>query len=720
MIYTDVKKFCLMNFRPIRRRFFYDKHRKYIRIEAGYDIETTRKDQYAFMYHWQFGFGNDVFLGRTWDEFTFMIEQLQNYLRYYNAILIVWVANLGHEFSFLGRRYHWDGLFAKDSHQPLTARTGRIEFRECLSISGQGGLAALANKYCKTKKLIGDLDYKIMRNSRTQLTEDEIQYCINDVQILLEWSQYIFETFSDQKKKIPLTSTSIIDQMVMESATETGHLDEIRDAVQQLYPDRDTYNKIMMFLFRGGYTHANIYWTMIRVGEIIGADYTSSYPAVMMHGYYPKSPFTDTHLETDGHSITDSRLDSMCVWFVADFEGIERTTYHSIESEHKIIIYRNAIFDNGRLSKADKIRVMLTELDYKIYRCFYKWDKIHIVEAHTAVRGKLPEYVLRPLRKNYIIKNRIKKECKKKGIDPDSIPEYRNAKAAINSYYGLMVKRLNFVEWHFNEDTGEWYKTDGRKTYEKMIRGKVLSPYWGIWVTARARYNLLMTLWEMEYNEELDQVENNAVYMDTDSIYFIDSERTRKVIAHYNDKQNVLNASIDPDCSDIGLFDWIGGTDGNGDPKHYTFETLGAKRYIKYADDPGDPLGGKAEVTVAGMRKGSYERSLLRTFATDHSYILYEDPKKKKGKLGYVDVDELFELFADELLLTCDESMKNASIYSPDAYSAEITDPDGITETMHEFCGVAIVPITFKITLKEHYILLIEQLLEERRVPSWE
>lgn len=719
MIYTDVQTFCRINFRPIRRQFIYDRHRKYMRIPAGYDIETTRIETKAYMYHWQLGFGSDIVLGRTWEEFLFVIDQLNNYLIHYNALLIVWVANLGHEFSFLGRRYHWDKIFAKDSHAPLTAKMQQIEFRECLSISGQGGLKSLADKYCKTKKLVGDLDYTIIRNSKTPMTPEEIQYCINDVQILIEWGEYIFETYSDQKKRIPLTATSIIQQMVDDAAAATGHLDEIRNAVSQLYPPRETYNQIMQWLFRGGYTHANIYWCMIRVGGIIGADYTSSYPSVLLKDGYPKSSFVETDLENDGVHITDSRLRDMCAIIVIDFFGITRTTMHAIESEHKIIAYKEAVFDNGRLVKAEKIRVMLTELDYQIYEKFYTWEKIHIFRAHTAHKGHLPEYVLKPLRDAYRTKNRIKKQCKRDGIDPDTVPEYRNAKAAINSFYGLMVKRLNFVEWHFDEDTGEWYKTDGRKPYEKMIAGKVLSPYWGIWCTANARYKLLMTLYELEYSDGSGSPCNCVVYMDTDSLYFVDTPYTRSIIDKYNERETEINEALDPECRDIGLFDWIG-TEKDGGPQHYTFETLGAKRYIKYCDDPDDPTGGHCSVTVAGMRKGSYEKTLCRTFATDHCFILWEDPKRKTGKIGYVDIDDLFDNFCDNLLLTCEESMKNASAYAKDEYRDTVVDQYGNEEIMHEYSGVAIVPITFKITLEEHYILLMEQIMDERRIPNWE
>lgn len=708
MVYEDVLTFCRLNFRPMRRQFIYDKHKKYLRTGSGFDIETTRKDQYAFMYHWQFSFGNDVLLGRTWAGFEMFVERLQNFLTQINARLIIWVANLGHEFAFLGRRYHWTKVFARESHQPLVAETGRIEFREALTISGQGGLANLARNYTTTQKAVGDLNYTIPRNQFTPLTQTEKGYCINDVVILSEFGEYLFKEYSDKKQKIPMTATGIVRNQIRKAATDTGHYTDIRDGVHKLFPCRETYNFIMRYLFRGGYTHANAWWVLVVWDGVIGADFTSSYPSVMLHGYYPKSEFIPVELQTDGHKITDSRLKTECIWMIIVFTNISKTTMHTIESEHKIIAYSNAKFDNGRLISADWIRVALTEIDYHIYEMFYSWDQISVHRAYTAIRGKLPEYVLRPLREAYQTKARIKRECKAKGINPDDIPEYRNAKATINSYYGVMVQRLNFTDWHFDEDSGTWYSTESNKTYTQMIKNVILSPFWGIYVTAHARFNLLSVVHQLDGSTD----SNNAIYCDTDSCYMLDTVANRAIVAEYNRIQAEKNKALPAEFYDIGCFDWIGGTDADANPQQYRFKTLGAKRYIKYHD-------GSAEITVAGMRKGSMERAIARPFATDCSYTLYEDPKRKKGKIGYVDVNELFEKFTDSFVLACDESRKNATVYATDDYSAEITDLHGNTETMTEKCGCAIVPITFSIKMDDVYVQLLQQIMENRRIPIW-
>ena len=203
-------------------------------------------------------------------------------------------------------------------------------------------------------------------------TDNEIGYTQNDVRILSEWGTYIFKEFSDNKKDIPLTGTSIVRGDIKAAAESTGCIEQIRQAVYELYPSRVDYNYYMQYLFRGGYTHANIWYVCAKWDNTIGVDFTSSYPFCMLSNlcYYPMTPFVPCNCECDGKEITDSKLNTKCMIMTVDIDNIERTTYHAIESEHKIVKYQNAKFDNGRLYYAEKIRVCLTELDYDVYKRF--------------------------------------------------------------------------------------------------------------------------------------------------------------------------------------------------------------------------------------------------------------------------------------------------------------------------------------------------------------
>lgn len=710
-VYTDIERFKSEVLRKVKKKYIYENHSKYIRIPAGFDIETTRVGERTYMYHWQFSFGKALFTGRKWADFVQLKELFDTWLEWQKAVIIVWVANLGYEFSFMCSRFKWSSVFAVDAHEPLKAKTGRVEFRECLSISGKGGLDNLAKNYTQTKKAKGDLDFTKHRNSMTPLDSTELGYVYSDVEILSEFGDYIFENFADKSLRIPLTATGIVRSHIKAAAEATGKYDDIVSAVQKLFPqDRRQYNYIMQYLFRGGYTHGCVWYVDIPEDNVIGADYTSSYPAVMLHeSCYQRSPFKETVLETDGKYITDSRLnDHVCIWAIIQFHGIRRKTYHAIESKHKIAAERGAKYDNGRLTEADFVEVALTEKDYAIYTMFYEWDTITIREAYIARAGRLPDYVLKPLMHFYEIKSKLK------AAGLDGTVEYVNAKAICNSMYGCCVTRLKFVENKWNPDTKQWEEKENKKAYDELRKKQILSPYWGIQITAAARYNLLVNIFRLDGT---DEIEPQVLYCDTDSIYMKDSPRGRQIIEEWNADIFRMNEGYPEGFRDLGAFDWIG-TDKAGEPLHYRFKCLGAKRYLKYCPEKG------AEVTVAGLPKLSLEKLICRPFATDHSYILYENKKKHTGRLGFVDIEELFDSFEDGMFLACDYSEKSRSIYYPSKYdpyegarSDIVTDEFGNTEEMTEYTYVTILPTEFRLKMDQVFKSLCKQVFEERRLP---
>ena len=162
--------------------------KKYLLIGCGFDIETTKMEKNSYMYHWQMSYGNTVFLGRTWDSFIELIYKIKEKLKLKkNERLLMYIANLSFEFQFLRKRLPITDIMAKAKRNPIMIEIdGFIEVRDALAITGTK-LATLAKNYCTTKKLVGDLDYSIKRNSKTEMTEKEKEYCINDVVILKEF-----------------------------------------------------------------------------------------------------------------------------------------------------------------------------------------------------------------------------------------------------------------------------------------------------------------------------------------------------------------------------------------------------------------------------------------------------------------------------------------------------------------------------------------------------
>lgn len=662
-----------------------------LEVFAGYDTETTNIRQidgwYAYVYHFQIALANQretcVYLFRKWEVFLWFLDELVSFYDLgEKRRLIMWVANFSFEFQFLRERLEWDrgewDFFAKEEREPLKATYRGLEFREALSISG-GNLAHLAKTYCKTQKLVGDLDYKsIERNSETPLTNTERAYCINDVVILAEFSQRIFADYIRPFKKVPMTKTSILideykrnlkkqcrDRDKRLGLEDGESLASWMDYIHSCQPDEATYKTWFDYLFRGGYVHANALYTDIVV-HCIPRDITSSYPAYMLLGYVPVTPFTP-------EPFREELLEKKCCILRVQYDFITTTTPHSIESKNKIVSIINGVFDNGRLVSCDFCELWQTEHDFKAFNLFYRSQTGHpptVVECYTAKRGKIPSYVLDVLSKYYL----RKQELKASGLNKTQ--DYAVAKIITNSNFGALVKRIRLQKISYDHG---WSTDTITPDYNKEIEKTILLPQWGIWVTAGARCQYLLS---MLY--KLTKAGVDCVYLDTDSIKYRPSHKAEKIFQHYNNsvRRHLKNRKLrNPHYHDLGMYD-VEERDENGRPRAVKMKTLGAKRYIYEVD-------GKVTATIAGMPKTSIKN-------------LGETP------------DEIFDNFNFYgYALTPDLSGKITTRYRDEPHEALVGYP---FEKMRELSSVALYEIPFTLSLGPEYIAYCEQVQKEHKI----
>lgn len=666
-----------------------DKGYELLELYCGFDIETTtittsEGDHQAFAYHMQLTIGTPrklcIYLFRKWEHLLHFIEKMADY---YNLgedrHAIIAIANMSFEFQFIRKHLFWDdneyAFFAKEKYQPLLATYRGIEFREVLSITG-GSLAQLAKDYCTTQKLItyddqgnkiSDLDYSKLRNSTTPLTDLEEQYCINDVVILSEFMWYMFNEYIRHDRKVPMTFTGILHREfklrlkeMCKSRDKKYHLpagaswDEWLNYIYSLQPSEDEYSFYMRYLFRGGYVHANALYTGVDGLLAKMKDITSHYPSRMNLDYYPMTPFKSFEWSEDA-------CNKYCVIFRARFFYIRNTTTHSIESRNKIIAHAGASWDNGRLLSADFIDVYLTEKDYRVYKMFYTWQDMEIVEAKKAKRGKLPSYILDVLNDHY----RIKEQLKRSGLEETT--EYAIAKARVNTCYGDLVKRLRLEKVEYS-NTEEWHDSEVTVDYDKEIRKAITSPFWGIYVTSAARLELCTIIYK------LTKAGVPCYYGDTDSSKYKPCHKAEQIFKHYNHSiyRHRKNRKLRSQYFD-GLGEFSNECKGQAVP----FKTLGAKRYIYIYEN-------KIYATVAGMPKASV-------------YQIGKTPEE---------VLQRFNMCGYHL--TADQSGKLTTQYTNEEYSAVI---DG--ETMTELSGVALYKIPFTLNITSEYTAHVTELQEE-------
>ena len=769
-------------------------------IYCGFDIETStvytkdlisgKEGYYSSMYVAMFSINDTVILFRTWLQVRQFFQKLPKVVGLSpNTTLLTWVHNLDYENSYIKHRFDIDKttFFGKSKQKPIKYLLENHFFFHDSACITQSTLKKLAEMYkTRHKKKTGDIDYEIPRNSKTELTETEIGYCINDVLILSDFSEIMINQFLLEKGYIPDTATQILSKELQENAvtyaaefigekqaqkveekwlknqnvsretllkqrihgkifgfefTSGGYLQKVSGLVDfhhftpfdqnneaigiygaEIYGER--YYDFYEWLYRGGYTKSNARYTSTDTKLIDGLrepiggyDYNSSYPFVQTVCNFPMSSFKEVtmtkaeimrlKLEYDHDDFEKFRY-----IFLLEFEELQSIDDFSLESESKVMLSGKSIIDNGRINYADHCTACLTDCDFALYKMYYKWKELTVVKVWKASAGRLPRYFLETVWSNGVKKTALK------GVEGMEV-EYQISKQKFNSSYGLCVKQPVYVEYKLgNTVTPTGYETeedvsfkmfgkcdsfghimDGIETYtqnrhtiettdfQEQMKRSILSPFWGIWTSAFARYNLLSTMKKISENSEW--ITSDVIYCDTDSIYFKNPDKHITIILTWNAfAKERIKKYLPPEhaiLSSLGQFTSIADEDSHGYTQTFKrFKTLGAKRYIKTVDTA---EGEKTKVTVAGLPKGSLEK-----WCAEKRLDIY----REFHNLMNFEIDGI------------QENVKLARVYHD--YHTRIM-IDG--EVMDEFSSCTLYPSTFKLKMKDVYITYVNSMLEE-------
>lgn len=628
----------------------------YGELPLALDIETTstkyQGDKCSFMYIWQLGITKDLIIyGRTWGE---LITLLFNIKSFYGLngekTLIIYCHNLGYEFQFMRKYINFKNVFSVNERKPLKAVTDLgLEFRDSYILSGHS-LENLAKnlKDKSTKKLVGDLDYSLIRHSETPLTDQELKYCENDIIIVL---QYIYEQIDiyGSITKIPLTNTGRVRTFTRNNCyytssnhkkTSAGKYKRYRRVMEDLTLTTSNYIQLKT-AFMGGFTHSNPAFTGETLNDVDSIDLSSSYPTVMLADKFPMSRGKEIN-NIDTVEELEKLFINNCVVFDLHLEGVENILlYESYISESKCKSLVNPIINNGRVYRADSLAITLTDVDYNILTKVYEWDKIAIKNVVAYRKAYLPKPIIESILKLYADKTTLKDV---KGSEV----EYLLSKCMLNSVYGMTVTDIVKDEVIYDGEWGTEPVTIDEKIEEyNTSRNRFLFYAWGVWVTAYARRNL----WTGILN-----IGDDYIYSDTDSIKMVNYKSHTKFIESYNKKiTNDLEKMIkelkldiellkpkskDGKLKPMGVWDYEG---------HYKlFKTLGAKRYI-YLE------GEKLNITVAGLSKQNGVKYLLDLYKTPKNVIdNFDDnlyiPADKTGKMTHTYLDNEQDLLITDYL----------------------------------------------------------------------
>ena len=668
-----------------KKNIITSKGKIYYNIAMSFDIETSSfyedkngviytNDEYkklknqvkaekkAIMYVWQFAIEENVIIGRTWNDFLYFCKKLYDYLDLEKRYIIVYVHNLSYEFQFICKWFNWIDIFADSERKPIKATTDTHFIFKCSYRLSGYSLEVLANnlKSHNIKKMVGDLDYNLIRNSKTPISKEELKYCENDVLIV---TSYIDEQINEfgNIEKIPLTQTGKVRRYVRKQCFQNK---EYQYFIKELTIEKPEY-MLLKNAFMGGFTHCNAMYTNKICQNVTSYDFTSSYPTVLISEKYPMSKGKEVYVNTENELL--NLIKNYCVLVDLQFTNIKTSfMYEQIISYSKCRNVKNPLINNGRIVQADTLTITCTDIDFLNIKDFYKWDNMKIGLCYIYKKDYLPKEFVKTVLHLYKSKTELK------GIDGKEV-EYLHSKELLNSLYGMCVTSIVHDTVSFNG--AEWTTENGNLDEElknyNTDKNRFLFYHWGVWCTAYARNNLYTAIKECK---------EDYIYSDTDSVKIFDVDKHKKYFEEYNkwivkklekclNYHNIPLYFISPktikgEIKTLGIWDFDG---------FYTdFKTLGAKRYIFKKDN-------KLSITVCGL-------------------------SKKSGKEFIENQKNPFIFFNEGMYVDCEHTGKMTHTYIDKEIENTITDYLGNTAYYHEKSFIHLEKTDYLLSLSDMYI----------------
>ena len=660
---------------------------EYFNVPCSFDIETTsfyeNEEKRAIMYIWSLGINGFMYYGRTWEEFINALDFLSEKLELNSKRrLVIYVHNLAFEFQFIRKLFVWDKVFATDLRVPVYAVTIKgIEFRCSYLLSGYSleNLGKGLTKY-KIKKLMGNLDYSLLRHSKTPLTQQELAYCENDIAVVMAYIQEKIEN-NESIDKIPYTKTGYVRKYCKKYCYYNNGVKKknqhqyynYRQLMDVLQLTTEEY-LLMKRAYQGGFTHANPLNSNQIYKQVSSYDFTSSYPSVMLTEKFPMS--RGKRIEIENKEMFDKYLEKYCCIFNISFTNIRpKLWYDNPISYSKCRNVSDVVLNNGRVVSASYLETTLTEIDYKIIKEYYEWDNEEVFEFYRYLKGYLPRPLILSILDLYNNKTKLK------NVEGKEV-EYSLSKEMLNSVYGMCVTDIVRNEIEYDGDS--WSSTPP-SNYDKLIektnksRNRFLFYGWGLYTTAYARKNLFTGISECK---------EDYIYADTDSLKILNRNKHLDYFNWYNkqieDKLIAMCDYYEIDYEMIrpktikGVEKIIGVWDYEGTYKY--FKTLGAKRYL---------------YTEYGNSKTKYKRK-------NHLVVA---GLGKKHSLNYLQKKgNLYETFNDGMYVSGDYTDKMTHTYIDDEKSGVMIDYLGTPLEYHEMSSVHLEKCEFTLSMSEVYL----------------
>ena len=426
------------------------------------------------------------------------------------------------------------------------------------------------------------IDYNEFREKNHILTQKEIDYIRNDVEIMARALKIMFDC--------NLTKGTI-------GSDALNDYKEINKNFKKNYPILDiNIDRDIRLSYRGGFTYLHKDYLEKTTGEGLVLDVNSLYPSVM---YKELLPYDDP-VYFEGKYTPDEMYPLYIQSINVSFE-IKEGFIPTIQVKKSPSYLFNPT-EYLESSNGEIVTLVLTSVDLELFFKHYNIEYLEYNDGYKfkGCRGLFSEYIDKWIN--------VKKEAKRE----DNGALYKISKLMLNSLYGKFGLNPNIQsKYPVITDEGKI----AYEFYDKETRDPVYIPM-AAFITSYARFKTITTSQNIVNYTREKYGRNLYVYSDTDSIHTLLTN------------EEELKSFVDIDDYELGAW--------KIESKFIKGKYLRAKCYIELSPE------GKLNTTIAGLPKDLSDKINFDNFKFGTSFFGKKIPKHVKG--GTVLIEDYFTI----------------------------------------------------------------------------
>lgn len=496
------------------------------------DFETTTDENDCRVWAYaisEIGNPENFICGNSIDDFMkFCMNPKENYKIYFHnlkfdgSFILAWLEDNGFEFVE-DKKYREDSTYTSlitdmnvfysievyFSINRKSHKTNKVTFLDSLKILNFSVDQIAIDFDLPIRKL--SIDYHEKREVGHILTEEEVAYIRNDVEIMSMALDFMFQ---NDMKKMTISSNAF------------NNFKQMQPNFNSLFPVLPKeYDNDIRKSYKGGFTYLNPKYKEKQVEQGIVFDVNSEYPAMMR---YKLLPF-GLPIAFEGAYKEDKLYPLYIISFTCRFE-LKKGKIPSIQIKHSLDYQQNEYLTS---SKGLITELTLTSVDYELFRENYNVYELEFIGGYKfhAKRGIFDNYI------DYWTEQKIK--SKKEGNSSMT----RLAKLMLNSCYGRFgISTRSVMKKPVKSDSDGIVKFAMYKGKERKSVYTALASF----VTSYGRDYIIRSSMKIREWSINKYGEDFYIYSDTDSIH----------LRLVNEKEDIEDLSKEMDIDDYKLGAW--------------------------------------------------------------------------------------------------------------------------------------------------------------------